>query len=109
LGNGATESAEQMHVIFDPADANRMTVQFLGNAAKILVQSRTQDWVAQERASFFGGKDEMKICCGKSLGHGAGDCHNRSRGCNPLNLEEVRGHSPTLARQLLRWERGIVV
>src|ERR1022692_1636766 len=59
-----------MNMVFHAADLDRRTVELFGNATEIGVQRIPRSFVAQQRATVFGGKDEMNINGGKGLWHG---------------------------------------
>ena len=65
LRDGAPESREQMHVVFDSPGEDRRAIELFGDAAEIRVQRVARGFVAQERPTIFGGEDEMDINGGK--------------------------------------------
>ena len=78
LRDGASESREQMDVVFHAADEDGRAIELFGDAAKILLERVARGFVAQERSTVFGGKDQMNVNGGKGLWHGGG-CQNRKR------------------------------
>jgi hypothetical protein len=88
-----------MNMIFHAAYLDRRTIELFGNAAKIRMERIPRGLVAQQRATFFGGKDEMNVNGRKRLWHGA-------RMFKPLSFANPKGitaSSPRLARQRLPW------
>ena len=61
LGNCASETAQQMHVIFYTADLQRRAFKLFGNGTQVRVQRFPKDFVAQERPALFGREDEMNV------------------------------------------------
>ena len=70
LRDRATKSREQMNMVFHAADLDRRTIKLFGNAAEIRMQRIPRGFVAQQRPTVFGGKDEMNVNSGKRLWHG---------------------------------------
>ena len=56
-------------MIFHAADLDGCAIELFGNAAQIRVQRIPRGLVAQQRATVFGGKDQMNVNGGKGLWH----------------------------------------
>src|SRR6266496_5511233 len=69
LRDGAPETREQMDMVFHTADEDGRAIEFFGNTPEIRVEGVAREFVAQERATVFGGKDEMNVNGGKGLWH----------------------------------------
>ena len=69
LRDGASESREQMNVVFHAGDEDRRAIELFGDAAEIRVECITRGFVAQERPAVFGGEDEVNVNGGKGLWH----------------------------------------
>ena len=83
LGDGAPKTAEQMNVVFNPADDERWTFERLGNATHVGVQGIAHRFVAKERAAFLRREDEVDVNGGEGLRHGASGCWPQPRwGCS---------------------------
>lgn len=53
------ESGEEVHMILDPADKNRLAIESGENAAKVGVEFVANQAIAKERSAVFGGKDRV--------------------------------------------------
>src|SRR5450756_248621 len=80
LREGAAKTAEQMNMVFHPADDERRAFERLGNAAQVGMQGVTRGFVAEEGATFLRRKDEVNIDAGERLGHGVSVVANPMRG-----------------------------
>src|SRR6266853_539011 len=70
LRDGASESREQMNVVFHAANENGRAIELFGDAAEIRMERVARGFVTQERATVFGGEDQMSVNGGKRLWHG---------------------------------------
>jgi hypothetical protein len=64
LRDGSSETGKNMNVIFHATDQKRGTFQAFGHSAQVGMHRFTGRVVSQERASFFGGENEMDIYSG---------------------------------------------
>jgi len=69
LREGASETREQMDVVFHAADEEGRAFELFGDAAEIRVEHVARGFVAQERSAVFGGEDQMNVNGGKGLWH----------------------------------------
>gem|GEM_PF-6925531 len=75
-----------MNVIIWTSNNDRGTFQCLGNSSKLSMEFVSNGFIAQEWATFFGGKDQMDINCGERLGHDFGTVV-----ATPLGLTDYLG------------------
>ena len=71
LREGASESREQMHVVFHAADEDGRAIELFGDAAEVRVERVARGFVAQERPAVLGGENQMNVNGGKGLWHNA--------------------------------------
>jgi len=71
LRDGASETREQMNMVFHATDEERWAIELLGDAAEIRMQRVARGFVAQERPAILGGKDQVDVNGGKGLWHEA--------------------------------------
>ena len=69
LRDAASESREQMNMVFDAANEDGRAIELFGDAAEIRMERIARGFVAQEWPPVFGREDEMNVNRGKGLGH----------------------------------------
>ena len=50
-----------MHVVFHAADEDGRAIELFGNTAEIRVEGVASGFVPQDRATIFGGENEMNV------------------------------------------------
>ena len=61
LRDGTSEAREQVDVVFHAADEEGRAIELFGDAAEIRMERVARGFVAQERATVFGGEDQMNV------------------------------------------------
>jgi hypothetical protein len=69
-GNRAPESAKNMHVVDDAADAKDRAVEIFAGTAEVFMHFVADGWVLKKGPAVFRREDYVKVDLGKGLRHG---------------------------------------
>src|SRR6266700_7757176 len=65
LRDGASESREQMDMVFHAADEDGRAIELFGDAAETRMERVARGFGAQQRSAVLGGEDKMNVNGGK--------------------------------------------